>query len=85
MACRQREARRIIAQLWETPNAGKVRHHRDDGDDPRELDEIARRSETPQLHLLATNTVLPKITRFRISGFDVQQEASASRRRSAIT
>src|SRR5208283_5449442 len=24
VACRQREARRIIAQLWETPNAGKV-------------------------------------------------------------
>jgi hypothetical protein len=37
------------------------------------------------LLLLATNTVLSKITRFWISGFDVQQEASASRRRSAIT
>src|SRR5208283_1143029 len=24
VACRQREARRIIPQLWETPNAGKV-------------------------------------------------------------
>src|SRR5208283_1675458 len=24
VACRQREARRVIAQLWETPNAGKV-------------------------------------------------------------
>jgi potassium-transporting ATPase potassium-binding subunit len=28
VACRQREARRIIAQLWETPNAGKVRNRR---------------------------------------------------------
>ena len=60
-------------------------HHRDDGDHPRELDEVARRSTTPQLLLLATNTVLPKITRFRASWFDGQQEASASRRRSATT
>jgi hypothetical protein len=37
------------------------------------------------LLLLATNSTLLKITRFRASGFDGQQEASASRRRSATT
>ena len=62
-----------------------VGHHRDDGDHPRELNEVARRSKTPQLLLLATSSTLRKITRFRASGFDGQQEASASRRRSAIT
>jgi hypothetical protein len=37
------------------------------------------------LLLLATSSTSRKITRFRASGFDGQQEVSASRRRSATT
>jgi hypothetical protein len=83
-----------LAPIWHDHNHATTRnqrsdddggHHRDDGDHPRELDEVSRRSKTSQLLLLATNTVLPKITRFHASWFDGQQEASASRRRSATT
>ena len=83
-----------LAPIWHDRNHATTRnqrrdddggHHRDDGDRARELNEIARRSKTPQLHLLATSSTSRKITRFRASGFDGQQEVSASRRRSATT
>jgi hypothetical protein len=83
-----------LAPIWHDRDHATARNqrsdddggdHRDDGDHARKLNEVARRSKTPQLLLLATNSTLHKISRFRASGFDGQQEASASRRRSAIT
>ena len=46
MACRQREARRIIAQLWETPNAGKI--------NPQSEADSSRATKTRQVDALRT-------------------------------